>query len=39
MIALGSYLVDKYSTTEIIEIVCDHQLSLSKKEGKWEKDR
>ena len=37
MIAMGSYFVDKYSTTEIIEIVSNHQFSLSKKEGKWER--
>ena len=37
MIALGSYFVDKYDTTEIIEIVSNHQFSLSKKEGKWER--
>jgi hypothetical protein len=36
MIALGSYLVDKYSTIDIIEVVSNHQFSLSKKEGKWE---
>ena len=37
MIALGSYLVDKYSTIDIVEVVSNHQFSLSKKEGKWEK--
>src|SRR5665647_1416888 len=37
MIALGSYFVDKYDTTEIIEIVSNHQFSLSKKKGKWER--
>jgi hypothetical protein len=37
MIALGSYLVDKYSTIYIVEVVSNHQFSLSKKEGKWEK--
>ncbi len=37
MIALGSYFVGKYSTTEIIEIVSNHQFSLSKKEEKWER--
>jgi PAS domain S-box-containing protein len=37
LISLGSYFVDRYSTTEIIEIVSNHQFSLSKREGKWEK--
>ncbi len=37
MIVLGSYFVGKYSTTEIIEIVSNHQFSLSKKEEKWER--
>jgi PAS domain S-box-containing protein len=37
MIALDSYLVDRYSTIDIVEMVSNHQFSLSKKEGKWEK--
>jgi PAS domain-containing protein len=37
MIALGSYFTDKYSTAEIIEVASNHQFSLIKKEGKWEK--
>jgi PAS domain S-box-containing protein len=37
MIALGSYFADKYSATEIIEIVSNHQFSLIKKEGKWKR--
>ena len=37
MIALGSYLIDKYSAAEIIEVVSNHQFSLTKREGKWEK--
>ena len=37
LISLGSYFLDKDSTTEIIEIVSNHQFSLSKREGKWEK--
>jgi PAS domain S-box-containing protein len=37
MITLGSYFVEKYSATEIIEIVSNHQFSLSKKKGKWKR--
>ena len=37
MIALGSYFIDKYSAAEIIEVVSNHQFSLTKREGKWEK--
>ena len=37
MIALGSYFVDKCSTTNIVEVVSNHQFSLSKLEGKWKK--
>ena len=37
MIALGSYFIDKYSAAEIIEVVSNHQFSLIKREGKWEK--
>ena len=37
MIALGSYFTDKYSTAEIIEVASNHQFSLIKREGKWEK--
>ena len=37
MIALGSYFIDKYSAAEIVEVVSNHQFSLIKKEGKWEK--
>jgi len=37
MIALGSYIVDKYSTVDFVEVVSNHQFYLSKKEGKWEK--
>jgi PAS domain S-box-containing protein len=37
MIALGSYFIDKYTTAEITEVVSNHQLSLIKREGKWEK--
>ncbi len=37
MIALSSYLVDKYRTIDIVEVVSNHQFSLSKKERKWEK--
>jgi len=37
MISLGSYFVDKYSTTEIIKVVSKHQFTLIKKEEKWER--
>ncbi len=37
MIALGSYFVDKCSTTNIVEVVSNHQFSLSKQDGKWKK--
>jgi len=37
MIAVGSYLIDKHSAAEIIEVVSNHQFSLTKREGKWEK--
>lgn len=37
MIVLGSYFVDKYSASEILEVVSKHQFSLIKKEGKWER--
>ncbi len=37
MIALGSYFVDLYSATEILEVVSNHQFSVIKKEGKWER--
>ncbi len=37
MISLGSYFVDKYSTTEIIEVASKHQFTLIKKEEKWER--
>ncbi len=37
IIALGSYFIDNYSAAEIIEVVSNHQFSLTKREGKWEK--
>ncbi len=37
IIALGSYFVDKCSTTNIVEVVSNHQFSLSKVDGKWKK--
>jgi PAS domain S-box-containing protein len=37
MIALGSYFIDKYSAAEITEVVSNHQFSLIKREGKWER--
>lgn len=37
MITLGSYFAEKYSATEIIEVVSNHQFSLLKKEGRWER--
>jgi len=37
MIALGSYLVDGYSKIDVVKVVSNHQFSLNKKEGKWEK--
>ncbi len=35
--ALDSYFVDRCSIPEVIEVVSNHQFSLIKKEGKWEK--
>ena len=37
MIALCTYSLDKCNATEIIDVVVNHQFSLIKKEGKWEK--
>ena len=37
MIAWDLYCVDKYSTTDVVEIFSNHQFSLSKKKGKWKK--
>jgi PAS domain S-box-containing protein len=37
IIALGSYFIDNYGAAEIIEVVSNHQFSLTKREGKWEK--
>jgi len=38
MIALCTYSLDRCSATEIIEVVPNHQFSLIKKEGKWERE-
>lgn len=37
MMVLGSYFVDKYSTTNIVEVVSNRQFSFSKQDGKWKK--
>ncbi|MGB9929513.1 MAG: MEDS domain-containing protein, partial [Methanosarcina sp.] len=37
IIALCTYFLDKYSTTEIIDVVLNHQFALIKREGKWER--
>ena len=36
MIALCTYSLDRCSSTEIIDVVINHQFALIKKEGKWE---
>ena len=37
IITLDSYCINKYNITDIVEVVSDHQFSLSKEEGKWKK--
>ena len=36
MIALCTYCLEKCNSTEIIDVVINHQFALIKKEGKWE---
>jgi len=36
MIALCTYSLDRCNSTEIIDVVINHQFALIKKEGKWE---
>jgi PAS domain S-box-containing protein len=38
MISLSTYPLDRCSATKIIEVVSNHQFSLIKKEGKWERE-
>ncbi|MGA9187996.1 MAG: PAS domain S-box protein [Methanosarcina sp.] len=37
MITLCTYSLDKHNTAEIINLVVNHQFSLIKREGKWER--
>jgi len=37
IIALCTYSLDEYDVTEAIDIVANHQFTLVKKEGKWER--
>ncbi len=36
MIALCTYSLDKHNTAEVIYLVLNHQLALTKRDGKWE---
>ena len=36
MITLCSYCLDRCNSTEIIDVIANHQFSLIKREGKWE---
>jgi len=37
MMALCTYSLDRCNATEIIDVVSNHQFSLTKREGKWER--
>ncbi len=37
MISLCTYPIDKFSATDVLDIVANHQFALTKKEGKWER--